>query len=111
MRFAIDYPALNDLTKKDSYSMPDPRVIMDKLQGSKVFSFLDAASAYWCVRVREENIEKTSFSIPRGHYEMLVMPFGLCNSQSTFQQVLDTALSSAMNTESYTAEQKYSYTP
>ena len=100
MRFAIDYRALNDLTKKDSYAMPDPRTILDKLQGSKVFSFLDVESVYWCVRVRED-IEKTAFSIPRGHYETLVMPFGLCNSQSTFQRVLDTALAMAINTESY----------
>ena len=32
---------------------------------------------------------------------MNVMPFGLCNSLSTFQRILDTALASARNTESY----------
>ena len=98
--FATD-PKKPNMTKKDSYVMPDPHSILDKLQGSRVFSFMDAASAYWCVRVKKEDIEKTAFSIPRGHYEMNVMPFGLCNSQSTFQRILDTALATATNTESY----------
>ena len=46
-------------------------------------------------------MEKTAFSIPRGYYQMNVLPFGLCNSQSTFQRILDTALATITNTESY----------
>ena len=41
------------------------------------------------------------FATPRGHFEMLVMPFGLCNSQSTYQRIMDIALRRATNTESY----------
>ena len=80
MRFAIDYQALTELTMKESYAIPDPRTIIDKLKGSNVYSFLDVALAYWYLKVREQDIEKTAFSIPKGHYQMVVRVFGLCSS-------------------------------
>ena len=49
LRFAIDYRKLNAITKKDTYGLPNPLTILDKLDGSKYFTFLDVASAYWCV--------------------------------------------------------------
>ena len=101
LRFATDYRLLNEVTKKDSYAMPDPRSIFAKFDGSNYFTFLDCASAYWCVPLREEDIEKTAFTVQRDHYEMMVMPFGLCNSQTTFQRILDRALNDAKGTESY----------
>ena len=39
LRFAVDYRALNDSTKKDSYPTPDVRDILDKLEG--VITFLE----------------------------------------------------------------------
>ena len=38
LRLAIDYRALNDVTKKDSYPIPDMKDILDKLHGSEYFS-------------------------------------------------------------------------
>ena len=101
MRFAIDYRLLNDITKKDAYPIPDIQSILDKLEGSEYYSFIDVASAYWCVPMREEDIEKTAFSTYRGQFEMLVMPFGLCNAPGTYQRIMDQALAKASNTESY----------
>ena len=46
LRFAIDYRKLNDVTKKDAYSLPDIQTILDKLKGSRYFTSLDVASAY-----------------------------------------------------------------
>ena len=61
MRFAIDYRGLNDVTKKDAYSLPNPQHILDKLYGARFFTSLDVASAYWCVPVHDADIEKTAF--------------------------------------------------
>ena len=101
MRFAIDYRLLNDITKKDAYPIPYIQTILDKLEGSEYYSFFDVASAYWCVPMREEDIEKTAFSTYRGQFEMLVMPFGLCNAPGTYQRIMDQDLAKASNTESY----------
>ena len=101
MRFAIDYRGLNDVTKKDAYSLPNPQHILDKLYGARFFTYLDVASAYWCVPVHDADIEKTAFYTPRGQHEMLVMPFGLCDSQATYQRLMDRTLTGLGFVESF----------
>lgn len=39
--------------------------------------------------IEESDKFKTAFSIPAGHYEWNVMPFGLKNAPSKFQKVMD----------------------
>ena len=51
--------------------------------------------------MREADIEKTAFNTPRGLYEITVMPFGLVNSQATFQRLMDNTLKGLKHTDSY----------
>ena len=100
-RFVIDYRLLNSATEKDAYPLPNAKDLFDKMHGSKLYSFLDCASAYWSIEMDERDRHKTAFSVPRGQFEMNVMAFGLCNSQSTYQRTIDSVLKGASNIVAY----------
>ncbi|GJZ93579.1 putative reverse transcriptase domain-containing protein [Tanacetum coccineum] len=78
-RMCIDYHELNKLTVKNRYPLPRIDDIFDQLQGSRVYSKIDLKSGYHQLRVREEDIPKTSIRTAR-HYEFQVIPFGLTNA-------------------------------
>ncbi|GKF95317.1 putative reverse transcriptase domain-containing protein, partial [Tanacetum coccineum] len=77
LRMCIDYRELNKLTVKNRYLLPRTDDLFDQLQRSSVYSKIDLRSGYHQLRVREEDISKTSFRTRYGHYEFQVMPFGL----------------------------------
>ena len=89
LRPCQDYRYLNEQMIKNAYPLPLISEILDKLQGSRLFTKHDVRWGYNNIRIKEGDKWKAAFKTNHRLFEPTVMFFGLTNSPATFQAMID----------------------
>ena len=88
-RLVINYKPLNKVLEWIRYPIPNKNDLVHRLSEVVVFSKFDMKSGFWQIQISEHDRYKTAFTTPFGHYEWNVMPFGLKNAPSEFQNIMN----------------------
>jgi hypothetical protein len=91
LQFCVDYWWLNDITKKNCFTLTRPDDTQDVIAATTRVLTLDLKSGYWKVSLHYSN-KKTSFSTGQGLWQFTDMPSGLCNASAMFEQLTESIL-------------------
>ena len=100
-RMCVDYQRINALqTEVDSSSrrcmslhlLPKTDKMFAKLHAAKIFTMLDLCSGYCHISLSNAVKPKTAFITPRGKWQFNMVPFGLAQAPSYFQQLMNQVL-------------------
>jgi hypothetical protein len=89
LRPCIDYRQLNENTVKDKFPLPLVSDVLAGFKDAKIFTKLDLKGAYNLVRIRSGDEWKCAFRCKFGHFEPLVVQFGLTNAPAVFQRFVN----------------------
>ena len=92
-RSALDFHKLNTRTKKESYPLPWIQEAIESLVGVGYFSCLDLKVGFWQIVIHNASKQYTAFNVGNfGFFECKYMPFGLCNTLTIFQILMQNCL-------------------
>ncbi|KAL0546387.1 hypothetical protein IC582_016295 [Cucumis melo] len=97
MRLCIDYRELNKVTVKTKYPLRRIDDLFDQLQGATVFSKIDLGSGYQ-LRIKDRMYQRQPFVKDIGHYEFIVMSFGLTNAPAVFMDLMNKVFGEFLDT-------------
>jgi hypothetical protein len=74
---------------KNQYPLTRIDDLFDQMKDGTVFSKIDLKSRYHQLWIKEDDVPKNAFKMRFGHYEFIVLPFGLTNSPGVFMSLMN----------------------
>jgi hypothetical protein len=71
------------------YHIPNRKDLVSRLSKALIFFKFDMKSGFWQIQIDDSDRYKIAFTTPFGHYEWNVMPFGLKNAPTEFQNIMN----------------------
>ena len=91
-RLVIDSRALNKVTHKFVWPMPNVEEIFSKLNGVQYYSTLDLQAGYNHTPLNDVSTPETVFTSPFRNYEYLEVPLGLAQAPTYFKELMNKVL-------------------
>ena len=85
----VDFTDFNKACPKNSYPLPRVDVLVDSRARHQLLSFMDTFLGYNQIRMHDADQEKISFVTNQGLFCYKVMPFGLKNTSTTYQRLMN----------------------
>ena len=95
----MDFCNLNKACPKDEFPLSNIDLLVNSAIGNSMFSFMDGYSGYNQIRMTARDAEKTAFRTLIGIFYYTVMPFGLKNAGTTYQQTMTAIFHDMMHRE------------
>jgi len=89
LRLVQDYHALNTVTVKNRYLLSLISKLVSQLHGAQYFTKLNIRWGFNNVCIKPGDKWKAAFRTNRGLFEPLIMFFGMTNSPTTFQTMIN----------------------
>ena len=91
-RFCTDYRKVNMVTKADAYPIPRIDDCIDNEGNANFITKFNLLKEYWQVELTEREKAISAFVTMNGLYQYRVLPFGMKNSRSSFQRLMNKVL-------------------
>ena len=101
IRICTDFKKLNMAVKRERYMIPTIEDTLHKINGSSVFSKLDATSGFWQIPLDESTAKLTTFITPFGRFFYKRLPFGISSAPEIFQRTMEDILKDHKNVVCY----------
>ena len=101
LRMCVDLKEVNKAIEVSGYPLPVMQDMLEKVQGSKVFSCLDLKSAYHQLELHPESRPLTTFVCHEGLFSYRRCPYGAKSLPMAFQKVMEAMLKDLAGVQVY----------
>ncbi len=87
----VNYRGLSQLIIKNWYPLLLILGLLKQLSHAKVYTKIDLCGTYNLMHIRQGDEQKVAFRTWYGHFQYIVMPFGITNALAIFQHLMNNA--------------------